>query len=280
MPTTPYLGLEDQNNGSNSNTWGDVADSNFSILEQSIARITTITTTGGTTTLTVQQNRFPLIRIVGALVSNATIVVLTSEKNWTFINATTGGFTVTVKTAAGTGMLVPQGGAAQLYCDGANVMQTNVAFPSGTRMLFQQNTAPVGWTKDTNPALNHALRVTGGAVGGGGNVAFTNVFAPGRAVVGNTGATAINGWVNYHTLSWNEMPAHTHDVIAPNDIGGVGIESGNNYRNVEDQWRTTTSAGSSWGHTHGWGNDAHSHSVSIGFEMDVAYLDVIIAQKD
>lgn len=121
MATTPYLELDDQATGANNNTWGDVADANFGFLELAIARFLSIATTGGTTTLTTAQNRYPVIRFTGVLASNATIEVRTAEKNWTIINATTGNFTLTVKTAAGTGKTVPRGSALKLYCDGTNV---------------------------------------------------------------------------------------------------------------------------------------------------------------
>lgn len=121
MTTTTYLELEDQATGANNNTWGDVADANMAILEQAIARYVAIATTGGTTTLTSSQNRYPIIRLTGVLSSNATIEVKTQEKNWIFINATTGSYTVTVKTSAGTGKTLPRGRAVKLYCDGTNV---------------------------------------------------------------------------------------------------------------------------------------------------------------
>ncbi len=121
MPTTTFLELDDQINGSNNNTWGDVADTNFALCETAIARVLSIATTGGTTTLTSTQNRYPIIRITGALVSNAIINVRTAEKNFIFINATTGNFTLTVKTSAGTGKTIPRGRAVKVYCDGTNV---------------------------------------------------------------------------------------------------------------------------------------------------------------
>ena len=121
MALTTYLEWDDQTTGSNDNTWGDVLDANQTIFELAIARVLGIATTGGSTTLTTAQNRYPVIRLTGALVSNATIVVRTAEKNWTFINHTTGAFSVTVKTSAGTGKTLPRGRATRLYCDGTNV---------------------------------------------------------------------------------------------------------------------------------------------------------------
>lgn len=122
MPLTTRLEIDDQTNGSNNNTWGDVTDSNLQILEQAIAGVTGIATTGGTTTLTSSQNRFPIIVITGTLVSNATINVRAAEKNWQFINATSGAFTVTVKTPSGSGQVLGQGESRRYYCDGVNVM--------------------------------------------------------------------------------------------------------------------------------------------------------------
>jgi hypothetical protein len=123
MPLTTRLEIDDQTNGSNNNTWGDVTDSNLQILEQAIAGVTSISTTGGTTTLTSSQNRFPIIVITGTLVSNATINVRAAEKNWQFINSTTGAFTVTVKTPSGSGQTIGQGESQRFYCDGTNVLR-------------------------------------------------------------------------------------------------------------------------------------------------------------
>lgn len=121
MATTTYLEWDDQANGSNDNTWGDVLDANQTIFETAIARYLPLATTGGTTSLTSDQNRYPIIVVTGVLISNAIIVVRTAEKNWTFINNTTGAFSVRVKTLAGTAKFLPRGRATRIYCDGTNV---------------------------------------------------------------------------------------------------------------------------------------------------------------
>ena len=107
------------------------------------------------------------------------------------------------------------------------------AFPSGTKMLFQQTSAPTGWTKVTSGVNNKALRVVSGTAGSGGNIAFTTVFAA-RGITANAGNTtqggnisvanttaggnvsissvSTSGTVNSHTLSTNEMPSHYHNI--------------------------------------------------------------------
>jgi hypothetical protein len=62
--------------------------------------------------------------ISGALVANAQIILPNHVRSWLIVNATSGGFTVTVKTAAGTGVVIPAGGFAEpvgVYGDGTNI---------------------------------------------------------------------------------------------------------------------------------------------------------------
>jgi len=49
------------------------------------------------------------------------------------------------------------------------------SFASGTALLFQQTSAPTGWTKSTTHN-DKALRVVSGAASSGGSVAFTSAF--------------------------------------------------------------------------------------------------------
>lgn len=177
MTTTTYLELDDQATGANNNTWGNVADANMAIIEQAIARMVSIATTGGTTTLTSAQNRYPIIRLTGILASNATIEVRTAEKNWIFINDTTGAFTVTVKTTAGTGKTLPRGRAVKLYCDGTNVEHArDVSIP-----MAQAGGTVDAITATFEPPVTSAQLQDGTLFiveAGGANATTTPTFAP------------------------------------------------------------------------------------------------------
>lgn len=127
-------------------------------------------------------------------------------------------------------------------------------FPSGTKMLFQQTSAPTGWTKDTSSHNNKALRVVTGDASYGGATGFTSVFGSGKT----TGAK---------TLSTSEIPAHAHGInVATDDGGGNPIQArasgGNNAIGAG-----TNNAGS---------GGSHDHTLSL----DIQYVDVIIATKD
>lgn len=144
-------------------------------------------------------------------------------------------------------------------------------FPGGTKMLFAQSFAPIGWTKDTTHD-NKALRVVSGSAGSGGSTPFTSVFTS-RTPLGYTG---------YTYLTIDQIPSHQHvQTISTNGTRGFGTDGtfavaggdeitanqtdGGEVRNL------TSATGGSNGHDHTW----------TGFSMDFAvqYVDVIIATK-
>jgi microcystin-dependent protein len=161
------------------------------------------------------------------------------------------------------------------------VVGTNTvdSFASGTRMLFQQTTAPVGWTKITD-YNDYTLRVVSGSVGTGGSTNFSTVFAS-RAVTGTVGDT---------TLTVNQIPAHRHHVFASvtatstTPVVGASTQacvvgsfgSNNSYVNVGTSTDATVGRTSEVG-----GGQAHTHSLTMNnLDMAVQYVDVIVAQKD
>jgi hypothetical protein len=77
--------------------------------------------TNANVTLTPDQYNAPIITLAGTLTGNVQVIFPTSENQWLVLNNTTGNFAVTCKTAAGTGIIVQQGGGANLYGDGTNV---------------------------------------------------------------------------------------------------------------------------------------------------------------
>ena len=78
--------------------------------------------TGGTVTLSDLEASNPVIGFSGTLTSNLVVVVPTTVKRlWAVYNATGGAFTLTVKTATGSGVTVAQGKRNLVYTDGTNV---------------------------------------------------------------------------------------------------------------------------------------------------------------
>lgn len=85
--------------------------------------------TGGSSPVVVppSESKRPVIELSGTLTANLTVELPAQVQIWLIVNNTTGSFTTTVKTPAGTGVTVPQGGAAQptqVWCDGNNIYVT------------------------------------------------------------------------------------------------------------------------------------------------------------
>jgi len=135
------------------------------------------------------------------------------------------------------------------------------AFPAGTKMLFQQTSAPTGWTKQTTHN-NKALRVVSGTASSGGSVTFTTAFAS-KSVVGTVGNTS---------LTIAQMPSHVHNhQIGYGGSATITRHSGQ-ASSINQGTINTGSAGSGSSHTHSFSGTA--------IDMAVQYVDLIIAQKN
>jgi len=126
---TPILQLALPVTGELNGTWGDVVNNNItSMVEQAIAGLATINTwTTASHTLTTadgttDEARCAILQCSGAPGAAATVICPTATKVYIIKNSVTGGYAVTLKTSAGTGISVPNGGTALLYCDGTNVV--------------------------------------------------------------------------------------------------------------------------------------------------------------
>ena len=81
---------------------------------------------GNYTLSTAEQNKISY-KFTGALTGNRFIIVPPTVQQYWVDNSTTGSYTLTVKTASGTGFAVPQNSRAILYCDGTNVVNASTA---------------------------------------------------------------------------------------------------------------------------------------------------------
>jgi hypothetical protein len=121
--------LELMATGDQSGTWGTTTNTNLgTLLEQAITGVLsvaqgdvanlTLTSINGTS----DQARNAVIILTGAMTAGRNVVVPTSNKLYLVKNSTTGGFAVTVKTVAGTGVAIAAATSQWVYCDGVNVV--------------------------------------------------------------------------------------------------------------------------------------------------------------
>jgi hypothetical protein len=167
-------------------------------------------------------------------------------------------------------------------------------FTSGTKTLFQQSSAPTGWTKETVNFNNHALRVVSGATSSGGTLDFTTVFNStpysftGAPFTMDSDATSIAN---------PNIPTHNHPVTTPATIrlanepvkffpGAPPFPSPaprySTVTNVITNAVAGTTADSATPTGTVWSAGGHAHSLSATASgtvanLNIRYVDVIIA---
>ena len=125
--------------GEQAGTWGVTTDDNFSnVFEQSIVGRVTVPFSDADVTLTAtnsvssQSFRNVYLNCTGTNTASKNLIVPTINKNYVVQNNTTGGFSIVVKTSAGTGITVPNGKTCTVYADGTNVIQAFDYLPTAT----------------------------------------------------------------------------------------------------------------------------------------------------
>jgi hypothetical protein len=131
--TSADLKLTVQATGENSGTWGQITNTNLLILEQAIGGFSSVAlnaTTGVTLTFSngaLSNGKNQVIKLTGTITTSVNVIIPDSvEKTYIIENATSGGFTVIVKTSSGTGVTwgATDKGIKMVYSDGTNIVDT------------------------------------------------------------------------------------------------------------------------------------------------------------
>lgn len=142
---TPILKLALPVTGELSGTWGTVVNDNItSMVEQAVAGLATISTwtasPGNAHTLTTadgtsSESRCAMLVLAtgsggSALTGAGEVICPAASKMYVVKNGTS--YAVTLKTSSGTGIAIPAGETAFLFCDGTNVNQCVTSFVNAT----------------------------------------------------------------------------------------------------------------------------------------------------
>lgn len=197
-----------QQDGTNQGTWGGYTNTNIaSLIEQAITGVGAITVSGSSNyTLTAtngasDEARNAVLNITGTLTAAINVICPTASKTYIVKNGTTGGFAITLKTSAGTGISVPNGETTTLYCDGTNVV----------RALSGLSGIPGSFT----------TLAASGTVSGTG---FTNYFASPPAI-GST-AAASGAFTTLSASGTVSGAGFTNYLASPPAIGGTAAAAG------------------------------------------------------
>lgn len=242
---------------------GKLATTGF--VWQATSAAASIATTGGSITLSAAQYGAPVLIVTGTLTANA-ILVVPGNGVWTVANRTTGAFSLTVKTAVGSGVAVDQGTSAELLADGANVVLATSDFNAITLQGSVTNAgtigggtvAPVTLVVGGSGSLASVARQTDQAgyqpivvAAGGSNGNVPLVLAP--AGSGYLAAALSNGVVSggaargVYAVDWQQSRAAAGQVasgayaVVP---GGSGNTAAGSYSFAAGQGSSATGQGS------------------------------------
>jgi microcystin-dependent protein len=256
MPSTydPLLRLELQAVGENATTWGTKTNNNLELLAQAISGVIDVPLTGTSYTLTTNngssdQARNAVLNFTGTLAANCDVIVPSVDKPYIVRNSTSGGYSVVVKTSAGSGVTVSPGSTQLIYCDSTNVQGPVGGPPTGSMMEFAGASAPSGWLLCDGAAVSRTLYaalfvVLGTTYGAGdGSTTFNlpdrrdkfSVGAGSTYARGSTGGATTTSSAGSHshtgntgstTLTTAQIPAHNHTITDPGHAHGLAGNNG------------------------------------------------------
>lgn len=119
--------------------------------------VTQITMTSGSVVMSSLQAAKDRIIISGTLTANVNLIFPAWIKSWVVHNNCTGNFTITCRTASGTGVVVIPGLVSRIFCDGVNITDETLNPNNdmvGAVVGFAMNSAPEGWLTANGSAVS------------------------------------------------------------------------------------------------------------------------------
>ena len=124
------LKIELMATGENAGTWGTKTNNNLNLVQQSVAGYQAIDVASSDVALamtdgTISNARNATLKLTGTLAANRTVTIPNSiEKVYNIVDGTNhAGYTLTFKTASGSGVLLCEGNNYVVYSDGTNVVK-------------------------------------------------------------------------------------------------------------------------------------------------------------
>lgn len=111
------------------------ANEAFDVLDAALSEISIVMSDGNytlSTSTTPQEWQYGVIKLTGVLTAARNVIVPTNKKEYTVVNATTGGYSIVFKTSGGGGVTVANGVTSKVRCDGTNVASVTPGSGSGT----------------------------------------------------------------------------------------------------------------------------------------------------
>ena len=228
---TSNLRLELQGTGDNAGTWGTNLNTALQMLDRANGAYGDIAIVDGTNTITVTDYtngdwHYKVWNLTGALTTAADVVVPTYNKFWYVVNSTTGSQVVTVEVSGQTGVVIPDGGWAIVYCDGTDVEK--IIDSDDYQPLDAGLTSIAGLTTAANKMIYTTASDT---------YAVADLTAAGRAILDDADASAQRTTLG--VAIGTDVQAYDADLAAVAALASTGIA----VRTASNTWAQRAVAG-------------------------------------
>jgi len=148
--------------GSESNNWGNLLNTNFDELDKALGQILSKSVGGNSDiSLSSSESQYAVLELTGTLTGNISVRTYNdSSRPYIVFNNTGGAYTLTFKTANGTGVEITQGQKNIIYSDGTNMVlavSTGNLSSARTITLSGDVTGSVSTDFSTNPTITTAI---------------------------------------------------------------------------------------------------------------------------
>jgi hypothetical protein len=219
MPSTftPSLRLTLPATGENAGTWGLLVNTGITeLVDSAIAGRATISTWGGAgvaytlsnTDGAANEARQMFITASGSPGEAKNVICPAVTKMYVFTNATTGGFALTLKTPAGSGVVVPNGKTMFLRCDGTDVLE-------GVNYQATMNINAL--------TLNTALGVASGGTGSTTLTANNVLLGNGTSALQAVAPGTLNNVLYSNGTTWVSGPIPSAGAVTSFSAGTTGF---------------------------------------------------------
>jgi len=122
---TTSLKIQEIGNGEQSGVWGSTTNTNWTLIEQAVSGVQTITMSNANYTLSnlngvLDEARNMVLVVSGTNSGIYQVIAPLVNKMYVVTNSTSGGYAITIGGSTGSVITVPNGVTVQVYCDGTN----------------------------------------------------------------------------------------------------------------------------------------------------------------
>lgn len=213
-------------NGEDSGTWGTITNTNWNMIEQSVAGSVTITMSNANYTLsnpngTIGEAHAAVLNVGGTNSAIYQVVAPLAQKIYMVSNQTSGGYSITVGASSGLVATIPNGATTLVYCDGINfysgISGAAGAFSVGGSLSVGTNASVTGnlgvaGTATVNALATSSATITTSSVG---NETISTSLGVGTSASGTGGEIRATNNVTAYYASDERLKENIEPIADP-----------------------------------------------------------------